>query len=110
MNKKTEQLTEEQIKQKAIKEYQQSQTFSVVEFAKQMQQVMIESMSTKNKIKFYKKYSPEQVDKYLLDPAQYEKELREISRYLAVSSPQYWRLINYFPSIAVLSPILVLQY
>ena len=107
MNKKTEQLTEEQIKQKAIKEYQQSQTFSVVEFAKQMQQVMIESMSTKNKIKFYKKYSPEQVDKYLLDPAQYEKELREISRYLAVSSPQYWRLINYFPSIAVLSPILV---
>lgn len=106
-NKQTVQLTEEQIKQKAIKEYQESQTFSVMEFAKQMQQIMIESMSTKNKIKFYKKYKPEEVDKYLLDPAQYEKQLREISRYLAVSSPQYWRLVNYFPSIAILNPVLV---
>jgi hypothetical protein len=107
LNNKSTKQTEEQIKQQAIKEYQESQTYSVMEFAKQMQQIMIESMSTKNKIKFYRKYKPEEVDKYLLDPAQYEKQLREISRYLAVSSPQYWRLINYFPSIAILNPVLV---
>ena len=107
MNKKTEPFTEEQIKQKAIKEYQESQTYSVMEFAKQMQQILVESMSKNNKIKFYKKYKPEEVEKYLSDPAQYEKQLREISRYLAVSSPQYWRLVNYFPSIAILNPILV---
>lgn len=107
MPQKPVQLNDEEIKKQAVKEYQESQTFAVMEFAKQMQQIMIESMSKNNKIKFYKKYKPEDVEKYLADPAQYEKQLREISRYLAVSSPQYWRLINYFPSIAILNPVIV---
>lgn len=105
MNK--QQLDIEKIKKEAVSEYQKSQTNAIIEFAKQTQQYLIENMSSKNKTKFYKKYSTEQVDKYLADPSKYEKELREVSRYLAVSSPQYWRLINYFPSIAIFAPILI---
>lgn len=107
MGKQIPKQTEEQIKSQAIQDFKQSQTYSIMEFAKQMQQMISENMSSKNKTKFYKKYTPEQVDKYLADPANYEKELRAISRYLAVSSPQYWRLVNYFPSIAILSPVLM---
>ena len=92
MNK--QQLDIEKIKKEAVSEYQKSQTNAIIEFAKQTQQYLIENMSSKNKTKFYKKYSTEQVDRYLADPSKYEKELREVSRYLAVSSPQYWRLIN----------------
>lgn len=94
----------EEIKKEAVEEYKKTQTNQVIEFAQQMNQIIIESMKTKNKTKFYKKYTPEQVSKYLLDPISNEKQLREISRYLTVSSPQYWRLVNYLPSIAILSP------
>ncbi|MEO2601054.1 hypothetical protein [Clostridium butyricum] len=102
----TEKSTDE-IKKQAIEEYQKSQTNAIMEFARQQQTLMLENMSTKNKVKFYNKYKPNQVDKYLEDPSNHEKELREVSRYLAISSPQYWRLVNYFPSIAILSPIIV---
>lgn len=95
------------IKQQAIDEYKSSQTFSAIEFAKQIQSVVIEGMKDSNKKKFYKKYKPEQVAQYLSDPAKYESQLRDISRYLTVSSPQYWRLINYFSTIAKISPILI---
>ena len=78
-------------------------------FAQEMKQIMIdmENMKTKNKKKFYKKYTPEQVSNFLLDPSKHEKELRDISRYLTVSSPQYYRLVSYLPSIAVIRPIIV---
>lgn len=102
-----EDLEKKEIEKEAIKKYQESQTFSAIEFAKQLNQIMLEGMKDKNKTKFYKKYTSEQVDKYLADPAKYENELREVSRYLYVSSPQYYRLINYFPSMAILSPIVV---
>lgn len=78
----------------------------LMRFATQMNQIIMESMKTKNKVKFYKKYTPEQVEQYLLDPAKYEAQLRDVSRYLTVSSPQYWRLINYLPSMAILRPII----
>lgn len=97
-------MNEEKIKQEAIEEYKKSQSHDMMTFAQQMNQIIIESMNTKNKTKFYKKYTPQQVETYLLDPARYEIQLRDISRYLTVSSPQYWRLVNYLPSIAVLKP------
>lgn len=95
------------IKREAVDEYKNSQTYSLIEFAKQMNQITIESMKSKNKVNFYKKYTPEQVETYLGDPAKYEKELRNMSRYLSTSSPQYWRLINYFPSIAIMKPMVI---
>lgn len=105
--KKAKEQSADEIKRKAIEEYQRSQTNAIMEFAKQQQTIMLENMSSKNKTNFYKKYKPDQVDRYLADPSKSEKELREVSRYLSVSSPQYWRLINYLPSIAILSPIIV---
>lgn len=94
---KTEQeLKDEEYRNKKIEDYKL--------FAQAMNQVVLESMNAKNKTKFYKKYTSSQVSDYLLDPSKYEKQLRDVSRYLAVSSPQYWRLITYLPSIAILKP------
>ncbi|MDU3410089.1 hypothetical protein [Clostridium sp.] len=78
-------------------------------YAQQMKQIMIdlENMKEKSRNKFYKKYTPEQVSNFLLDPMKYEKQLRDISRYLTVSSPQYYRLVSYLPSIAIIKPIIV---
>lgn len=78
-------------------------------FAQQMKQVLVEmeNMKEKGRKKFYKKYTPEQVSDFLLNPVKYEEELRDISRYLTVSSPQYYRLVSYLPSIAIIRPIIV---
>lgn len=78
-------------------------------FAQQMKQIILdmESMKENNRKRFYKKYTPEQVTSFLLDPAKYEKQLRDISRYLVTSSPQYYRLVSYLPSIAILRPMIV---
>lgn len=82
-------------------------SFEMLQFMNKQQEIILENMKTKNKTKFYRNYDPELVNKYLSNPAVYEKNLREISRYLATSSLQYWRLVNYLPSIAILKPILV---
>ena len=95
----------EKIKQEAIEEYKKDKSQEFMLFAQQMNQVILEGMNTTNKKKFYKKYTPEQVEQFLLDPSKNEVQLRDMSRYLTVSSPQYWRLVNYLPSMAVLRPI-----
>ena len=102
--------SESEIRREAIEDFKKENTYKVIEFAKQLQsfqQIQLEEMSKKNKYKFYKKYRPEQVDKYLSDPIKYEHQLIDISRYLTISSPQYWRLMYYFPSIAILCPIVI---
>lgn len=53
------------------------------------------------------KYSRLQVRSYLSNPAKNEKVLREISRYLFISSSHYFRLINYLSKMLILIPILV---
>ena len=95
----------EKIKQEAIEEYKKDKSQDFMLFAQQMNQVILEGMNTTNKKKFYKKYTPEEVERFLLDPSKHEVQLRDMSRYLTVSSPQYWRLVNYLPSMAVLRPI-----
>lgn len=97
----------EQIKKEVLEEYKKDKSQEFMLFAQQMNQVILEGMNTTNKKKFYKKYTPEQVETYLLDPAKYETQLRDVSRYLTVSSPQYWRLVNYLPSMAIIRPVVV---
>lgn len=106
-NQKNIEFDEETIKRQAIEDYKKTQTFSIMEFAKQLQQYALDNMNESRKKKFYKKYRPQDVDKYLSNPAKYEKQLRNVSRYLAVTSPHYWNLINYFPNMSILSPIIV---
>lgn len=53
-----------------------------------------------------KKYSKEQIRKYYTNPKNFEKQLREVSRYFYVSSNHYMRLINYFGSMLTLDNFL----
>ena len=101
---------EEIIKANAIEEFKKQSTYQVIEFAKQLQslqQTSLEEINKYNKKNFYKKYTPDQVDRYLSDPIKYEQQLIDISRYLSVASPQYLSLMNYFPMIAILKPIVI---
>lgn len=53
------------------------------------------------------KYSRDQIRRFLTTPHQYERQLREVSRYLYVSSSHYYRLINYLADMLILSYIVV---
>lgn len=48
---------------------------------------------------FFNKYKREDVIKYLERPQNYAKQLRKMSEYLYIVSPQYRRLINYFATL-----------
>ena len=51
---------------------------------------------------FFSKFTKEDVIKYLERPQNYAKQLRQMSNYLYVVSPQYRRLINYMATLHLL--------
>lgn len=53
------------------------------------------------------KYSRDQIRNYLNNPDRNEKNLRQVSRYLYISSSHYYRLINYFSNMLTLDSILI---
>lgn len=55
----------------------------------------------------YTKYSKDQIVKYLANPANYEKQLRNMSKYLFNISNYYRRLIQYFANMSTFSYELV---
>lgn len=54
-----------------------------------------------------RKYSRENVRKFLERPEVFERQLREISQYSYISFSRYFRLINYFSDMLTLDSILV---
>lgn len=54
----------------------------------------------------YSKYTKEQIVQYLSNPANNEKNLRDMSRYLYNTSCQYSRLIQYFANMLTFSYII----
>lgn len=54
-----------------------------------------------------RKYSKEQVRKFLERPQYYEKQLREVSLYLASTSSHYLRLVYYLSTMLTLDHILI---
>jgi hypothetical protein len=58
--------------------------------------------SIKKSQSFFSKFTKEDVIKYLEKPQQYVKQLRQMSNYLYVVSPQYRRLINYLATLHLL--------
>ncbi|HEY8888934.1 MAG TPA: hypothetical protein VIM70_01570 [Clostridium sp.] len=59
----------------------------------------LNNSSAKKTQSFFTKYTREDVIKYLEKPELYSKNLRRMSNFLYVVSPQYRRLINYFATI-----------
>lgn len=58
--------------------------------------------NTKKTQSFFSKFTKEDVIKYLEKPQSYVKQLRQMSNYLYVVSPQYRRLINYLATLHLL--------
>ncbi|WGU92056.1 hypothetical protein QJQ58_15700 [Paenibacillus dendritiformis] len=54
-----------------------------------------------------RKYSRENIRKYLENPETYERQLREASQYLYSSSSHYFRICNYFSKMLTLDSYLV---
>ncbi len=95
----------EDIKKQAIDEYKQTQS---LEFARVMQRLATENSNPKRKqTQLSRKFTKEQVETYLDNPQQYEKELRLVSRTLYNKSSQYSRLINHFANSALICPVVI---
>ena len=54
-----------------------------------------------------RKYSIEQIRRFLENPQTYERQLREVSQYLLIVSSKYFRLIDYFSKMLTLDYIIV---
>lgn len=79
-----------------------------LEFAKALAAITIDSMINSGKTSSsLGSFSKEDAVTYLENPVKYEKELRNMSKSLCCISPQYNRLVNYFPKLAVISPVVV---
>lgn len=50
---------------------------------------------------FFKKYKKEDIIKFLGNAQKYEKDLRNVSRFLYINSAHYKRLINYFSNLSL---------
>lgn len=89
------------------KQEEQPVTQDMTEFTK----VLLRDISDFIKNDFYniepRKYSRDEVRRFLKNPEKYPKQLREISRYMYISSSQYFRLINYFASMLTFDYIVV---
>lgn len=79
-------MTEEQNKQK-------------IDFAQLNRMILHDLNSNLKTNNSLSKFTSDQVARYLQQPVKFEKELRELSRYLYTASPNYKRLILYFSSL-----------
>ena len=55
----------------------------------------------------YHSYTDEEIERFLKEPRSYEKQIRELARYLENTSQIFQRLIGYLPSIAMVCPVLI---
>ena len=54
---------------------------------------------------YFKRYSKDEIQKYLADPYRYEKQLRDAVIYIYGASPHFRRIIQYFTSLSDLAYI-----
>ncbi|WP_291566956.1 MULTISPECIES: hypothetical protein [unclassified Clostridium] len=63
-------------------------------------------ITTSQKSKMMKKYDKEEIRRYLENPSKHEAKLREVVDYLCTISPQFCRLIEYIPNMAIITPFI----
>lgn len=96
-------ISEEQIKQKT--EEIQEKRNQVMKYARAMINMPIDSVVTSSqKYRMMIKYDKETIRNYLENPFKYEYKLREVVDYLCTISPQFCRLIEYIPNMALIIP------
>lgn len=93
------------IKQQIISEYEGKRR---IDFVQALNSINLDSIITKKTSSaFSKSFGKEDAYTYMNDPIRYEKELRNMSKVLCSISPQYKRLVSYFPTIAKIIPVLI---
>lgn len=85
-------FTEEE-KKKILNQYAR------MSFANLRRNIIQDLINSKNESVIYKKYSKEKVITILENPQKNEKDIRELSNYLYLTSSHYRRLVDYFSSI-----------
>ena len=96
-------MNEQEIIQKAEKMKLTQQ--EILKYAKAMTNIPIDNIvKSSQKSKMMRKYSKEQIRTYLENPLKYESKLREVVDYLCTISPQFCRLIEYIPNMALITP------
>lgn len=69
-------------------------------FKKAIEKMDLDNIVTKKSIKF-RKYTKEDVQRFLDNPIGYQNELRDVVEYLMIVSPQFNLLCNYLPNMAL---------
>lgn len=96
-------ISEEQIRQQteALKEKRNE----IMKYAKAMTNIPLDGVVTASqRTKMMTKYSKETIRAYLETPSKSEQKLREVVDYLCTISPQFCRLIEYIPNMALITP------
>ena len=72
-----------------------------MQYAKQIESLVSNNLVVSQRKKpFSKKFTAENVQRFLENPVQYEKELRQLSLVLITISPQYSQICSYLASIS----------
>lgn len=96
-------INENQVKLKA-QEIQEKRN-QILKYAKAMTNIPLDGVvATSQKNKMMKKYDKNTIRMYLEKPSTYENKLREVIDYLCTISPQFCRLIEYIPNMALITP------
>ena len=78
----------------------------LLKFAKKFDSVVADSIMSKYKNNFSVLFNRENVQNYLENPEKYENELVQLSIVLTTISPQYQKIMFYFPAISKFAPVL----
>ena len=73
-------------------------------YAKAMTNIPLETIVKSTKSAMIKKYTKEEIKSYLEKPKTYEAKMREVVDYLCTISPQFCRIIDYLPNMAMITP------
>ena len=92
-----------EIKEKTEKEKKHEM---ILEFARKFDSIVADSIMSKNKNHFSILFNKENVQAYLENPENYENELRQLSLILTTISPQYEKIMFYYPAISKFAPVL----
>lgn len=75
-----------------------------LKYAKAMVNIPLEQIAKNTKSSLLQKYSKETIKSYLESPTKNESKMREVVDYLCTISPQFCRIIEYVPNMALITP------
>ena len=75
-----------------------------LKYAKAMVNMPLDNIVKSTKNTMLQKYTKETIRTYLENPSKHENKMREVVDYLCTISPQFCRIIEYVPNMAMITP------